>query len=89
VLLVESAGPAQVYDGIFGGWLSADSWVLFDSKRVNETNVVGIYSFHAGGANVGLADASVHFLDEGVSPAVIAALLSRDGGEAIDAKAWQ
>jgi prepilin-type processing-associated H-X9-DG protein len=90
ILLVESAGPHQhAWEGDAGPWLSPDLLSLEDWRRVNEMNVVGIFSFHSGGANVAMADASVRFLSEGVSPAVVAALLTREGGEAIDAKDWQ
>jgi prepilin-type N-terminal cleavage/methylation domain-containing protein/prepilin-type processing-associated H-X9-DG protein len=46
-----------------------------------------IYSFHMVGANVLFADGSVHFLDgdptAGISPAVLAALVTRSGGEPV------
>jgi prepilin-type N-terminal cleavage/methylation domain-containing protein/prepilin-type processing-associated H-X9-DG protein len=46
-----------------------------------------IYSFHAAGANVLFADGSVHFLDAdptaGISPAVLAALVTRAGSEPV------
>ena len=49
---------------------------------VNIFNVDGLYSFHPGGVNVMRGDASVSFLSDTVSPRVLAALLTRDGGEA-------
>ncbi|HZY89813.1 MAG TPA: DUF1559 domain-containing protein [Gemmataceae bacterium] len=46
-----------------------------------------IYSFHTAGANALFADGSVHFLDadpvSGISPAVLAALITRAGGEPV------
>jgi prepilin-type processing-associated H-X9-DG protein/prepilin-type N-terminal cleavage/methylation domain-containing protein len=46
-----------------------------------------IYSFHTGGANALFVDGSVHFLDSdpihGLKPAVLAALITRGGGEPI------
>jgi len=47
-----------------------------------------IYSFHTAGANALFADGSVHFLDanpmsNGLAPAVLAALVTRAGGEAV------
>jgi len=43
-----------------------------------------IYAFHTGGANVGRCDGGVQFLTSGISPAVLAALSTRNGGEVID-----
>ena len=40
-----------------------------------------IYGFHPGGANVLLGDGSVRFLPESVTLAMIAAFVSRQGGE--------
>ena len=40
-----------------------------------------IFSFHTAGANVVFADGHVAFLNESLSPAVVAALVSRSGGE--------
>lgn len=42
-----------------------------------------LFSPHAGGANVLMADASVHFVDDATAVTVLEALASRDGGEAI------
>ena len=42
-----------------------------------------ISSYHSGGANTVFADGSVHFLNESMSPFVLAALCSRAGGETI------
>jgi len=43
----------------------------------------GVYSFHTRGANVGMADGSVQFLKASISSAILAALISIDGGEAV------
>ena len=40
-----------------------------------------IYSFHSGGAYVLRADGTVNFLNQNVAPGVVAALVSRAGGE--------
>lgn len=46
------------------------------------TNDSEVYSFHqGGGANMGMADGSVRFLQKSVSPAAFAALVTRQGGE--------
>jgi prepilin-type N-terminal cleavage/methylation domain-containing protein/prepilin-type processing-associated H-X9-DG protein len=42
-----------------------------------------VYAFHPSGANVALADGSVHFVQQGVSFAVFAALVTRAGNEAV------
>ena len=45
----------------------------------------GIYSFHSGGANCALADASVQFLSQDTDIYVLIAMVTRDGHEVIDA----
>jgi prepilin-type N-terminal cleavage/methylation domain-containing protein/prepilin-type processing-associated H-X9-DG protein len=47
-----------------------------------------IYAFHTGGTNVCFADGSVHFLNSSVAPPVLAALITRSGGEVIDASQY-
>lgn len=42
-----------------------------------------IFSFHGSGANVLLADASVQFIDQSISPAVIAALVTRANNDIV------
>jgi prepilin-type N-terminal cleavage/methylation domain-containing protein/prepilin-type processing-associated H-X9-DG protein len=49
---------------------------------INCNNVNQMYSFHPGGINILRADGSVSFLRETTAPGVLAALVSRDGGEA-------
>jgi prepilin-type N-terminal cleavage/methylation domain-containing protein/prepilin-type processing-associated H-X9-DG protein len=43
-----------------------------------------IYSFHTGGVNAVFGDGSVRFLSQGLAPGVLAALITRSGGEVID-----
>jgi prepilin-type processing-associated H-X9-DG protein/prepilin-type N-terminal cleavage/methylation domain-containing protein len=50
---------------------------------VNCTNYGELYSFHPGGANVVFADGSVRFLQAGISLRVLAALITRAGGEIV------
>jgi len=50
---------------------------------VNCTNSQNVYAFHTGGANVLFADGSVYFLKASVSINVLAALMTRDGGEIV------
>jgi prepilin-type N-terminal cleavage/methylation domain-containing protein/prepilin-type processing-associated H-X9-DG protein len=49
----------------------------------NGLNGAGIYSFHPGGANVGLADGSVQFVKATTNKAVVRALVTPDGGEIV------
>jgi prepilin-type N-terminal cleavage/methylation domain-containing protein len=48
---------------------------------INCNNVNQIYSFHTGGSNTLRGDGSVQFLSDSTAPAVLAALISRAGGE--------
>jgi prepilin-type N-terminal cleavage/methylation domain-containing protein/prepilin-type processing-associated H-X9-DG protein len=52
---------------------------------VNCTSDDEIYSFHTGGANALFADGSVHFLKDVATVQLIAALVTRAGGEIISA----
>jgi prepilin-type N-terminal cleavage/methylation domain-containing protein/prepilin-type processing-associated H-X9-DG protein len=47
-----------------------------------------IYSFHSGGVNALRGDGSVMFLNAGVAPGVLAALITRAGGEIVDGSAF-
>jgi prepilin-type N-terminal cleavage/methylation domain-containing protein len=51
---------------------------------VNCNNVSQFYSFHTAGTNTLRADGSVHFVSEGIAPGVLAALVTRAGGEVIN-----
>jgi prepilin-type N-terminal cleavage/methylation domain-containing protein/prepilin-type processing-associated H-X9-DG protein len=51
---------------------------------INCTNNNEIYSFHIGGANVLMGDGAVRYLRETVTPATLAALVTRAGGEIIE-----
>ena len=58
------------------------AWTVFYHKQsVNETNRIGIFSFHPGGANVAFADGSVRFLKQSTDPATLAAMATRSGAE--------
>jgi prepilin-type N-terminal cleavage/methylation domain-containing protein len=56
---------------------------------VGGDNLQGLYSFHPGGAYVALADSSVHFLSASIESDVVIALVTRDGGELVDASMFQ
>jgi prepilin-type N-terminal cleavage/methylation domain-containing protein/prepilin-type processing-associated H-X9-DG protein len=56
---------------------------------MNCNNLEGdIYSFHTGGANVGFADGSVHFIRDTINIATLAALVTASAGEVNDANAY-
>jgi prepilin-type processing-associated H-X9-DG protein len=55
---------------------------------VNCFNGGEIYSFHAGGANVAMADVSVRFLNATVSVNVVLYLITRQGEEVIPGDAF-
>ncbi len=50
---------------------------------IHHTGFFGPRSYHSGGANVGLADGSVHFLSDGINAATQRALHSCNGGEIV------
>jgi prepilin-type processing-associated H-X9-DG protein len=56
---------------------------------VGGDNLHGLYSFHPGGAHIVLADGSVQFLKDTVETKVLFALITRNGGEVLDADAIQ
>jgi len=85
--------PGDELSATHNAWAVAHPLLLFvyhgeKSGPINVSNGSGLYSFHAG-VNAVFADGSVHFLREGMAIDVFTALVSRDGDEAIDAKAWQ
>jgi prepilin-type processing-associated H-X9-DG protein len=83
----------QATDITAGPWANPNSRIKvggFDPS--NPTNATGpcavncdnkkeIYSFHPAGANVLMADGSVHFLQKSVSITIVYSLTSRNGGE--------
>jgi prepilin-type N-terminal cleavage/methylation domain-containing protein/prepilin-type processing-associated H-X9-DG protein len=50
---------------------------------INCTNDWEVYSMHTGGANALMGDGSVRYLQQSISPATFAALITRSGGEVI------
>jgi prepilin-type processing-associated H-X9-DG protein len=56
---------------------------------VGGDNLHGLYSFHPGGAHIVLADGSVQFLKDTIETKVLFALITRNGGEVLNADAIQ
>lgn len=82
---------------LFGGW--RQTWynhVLTPNSHVPDCSAGGegmvgggngayaARSYHDGGVNVVMADASARFVSENINPAIWKALSTRDGGEGID-----
>jgi prepilin-type N-terminal cleavage/methylation domain-containing protein/prepilin-type processing-associated H-X9-DG protein len=55
---------------------------------VNCSNQFGVYSFHSSGANVAFADGSVRSLSSSTTPATLAALVTRAGGEVVTSNSY-
>jgi prepilin-type processing-associated H-X9-DG protein len=80
-----------------GGWADPNGAFSYDGSNPNCTmgndipgpcplncsNNSEIYSFHTGGANVVMADGSVHFLAEDINFCLLAAMYTRAGGEVV------
>jgi prepilin-type N-terminal cleavage/methylation domain-containing protein len=92
---VSPNGPGQVGWTLNAAWADYNTKVVVDGYSadgktknggccvVNCTNNDEIYAFHTGGANSLRGDGSVFFLKESIAPAVLAALISYNGGEVI------
>ena len=61
----------------------ADGSATGTACAVNCSNQFGVYGFHTSGANVAFADGSIRMLSQSVTPATLAALVTRAGGEVI------
>ena len=62
---------------------SPDGTTRLGPCALNCNNDREVYSFHPGGANAVFADGSVRFLKAGMTVRVLAALVTRAGGEVI------
>ena len=71
------------FDGVTGDSSTA-SGMSFGDCSINCSTDNEIYSFHSGGANVGMGDGSVRFLRDSISIRTLAALVTRAGGEVIN-----
>jgi prepilin-type N-terminal cleavage/methylation domain-containing protein/prepilin-type processing-associated H-X9-DG protein len=87
-------GPDQVVEG--GPWAAVNNGIMLQgstpdgterpgSCALNCTNERQVYSFHAAGANAVFADGSVHFLKADINIRILAALVTRAGGEIVSA----
>ncbi len=80
------SSPGNGMDHHQAAWgISTHFWwlVTWHEQSINESNANGIYSFHATGANVGLADSSVRFLSESMNQDTLNAMLTRSFGEVV------
>jgi prepilin-type N-terminal cleavage/methylation domain-containing protein/prepilin-type processing-associated H-X9-DG protein len=67
----------ELPDGVWGAGLNC---ISHDVGRIN-SNIDGIRSYHGSGANAARLDGSVIYLSSGVDEKLLAALLTRNGGE--------
>jgi prepilin-type N-terminal cleavage/methylation domain-containing protein len=79
-------GPWQAYNNpIIVKGSQFDGTGAWGPCAINCTNDRAVYSFHAVGANAVFADGSVHVLPASMSIRVLAALVTRAGGEVVPA----
>lgn len=80
---VTTGNPNADYPGQVG-WSASNTFVWSINNQgvgVNESNSVGIYSLHSGGANVAIADGAVRFLSDSTDYQTLVKLYGRsDGG---------
>ena len=85
-------GPDQALEG--GPWDHYKGPIILQGSTLdgtakpgqcalNCTNDQEAYAFHTGGANAVFADGAVHFLPQSISLRVLAALITRAGGEVV------
>jgi prepilin-type processing-associated H-X9-DG protein len=88
------SGPDQTILG--GPWAGYNTGITLQGSSpdgetqpgpcaINCTNNREVYSFHPGGANAVFADGSVRFLSVGIPIRILAALVTRAGGEIVSA----
>jgi prepilin-type N-terminal cleavage/methylation domain-containing protein/prepilin-type processing-associated H-X9-DG protein len=86
--VVNSVNTSPATDGPttnpYGANLAPCNWKLSDNCGANQE----VFSFHTGGANVVFCDGHVQFIAQSLNPVVAAELVSRSGGEVIDASSY-
>ena len=88
---VSSAGGAwadQFTYSVIAGAQGRENGIRGGTCMINCTSNNEIYSFHPGGANALFADGSVHFLKDSLSVPIVAALVTRAGGEITSADSF-
>jgi prepilin-type N-terminal cleavage/methylation domain-containing protein/prepilin-type processing-associated H-X9-DG protein len=80
-----TGGPWASRNLLWGRGATQDGSAFYGKCAINCTNDREVYSFHPGGANAVFADGSLQFLTEGMSINVLAALITRAGGEVVPA----
>jgi prepilin-type N-terminal cleavage/methylation domain-containing protein/prepilin-type processing-associated H-X9-DG protein len=83
-----SGGPWASRNLLWLRGATPDGTAFLGPCAVNCTNDREVYSFHPGGANVALADGSVRHLRAGIGIRVLAALVTRAGGEVVPADGY-
>ena len=81
---VSSGGGAwadQFTYSVIAGAQGRENGIRGGTCMINCTSNNEIYSFHPGGANALFADGSVHFLKDSLTVPIVAALVTRAGGE--------
>jgi prepilin-type N-terminal cleavage/methylation domain-containing protein/prepilin-type processing-associated H-X9-DG protein len=77
-------GDMFTYAALAGGRCDNSGWRL-GPCMINATSNNEIYSWHTGGANMLFGDGSVRFLSDSSQPTLVIALVTRAGGETINA----
>ncbi len=88
---VSSGGGAwadQFTYSVVAGAQGRENGIRGGTCMINCTSNNEIYSFHPGGANALFADGSVHFLKDSLSVQIVAALITRAGGEIVSADSY-
>ena len=88
---VSSGGGAwadQFTYSIIAGAQGRQNGIRGGTCMINCTSNNEIYSFHPGGSNALFADGSVHFLKDTLSVPIVAALVTRAGGEILSADSY-
>ena len=88
---VSSGGGAwadQFTYSVIAGAQGRENGIRGGTCMINCTSNNEIYSFHPGGANALFADGSVHFLKDSLSVPIVAALVTRAGGEILSGDSY-